>query len=56
MSELAAESGAGEGGMWPGMGSRARGGEDKEHQNRMPTVDHGLFTDNERAVTPVIGL
>jgi hypothetical protein len=57
MSELAAaESAGGEGGMWPGMGARGRGGEDEEHQNRMPTIDQGLFGVDERACTPVIGL
>lgn len=52
---IPAEGGTG-GGMAPGTGMGARGEEDKEHHNRLPVVDHRLFTVDERTTTPVIGL
>jgi hypothetical protein len=58
MSRLAAARAGGAGGMGPGSGARSRGAEgdeDKEHRNRMPLADHGLFDVDERAVSPVIG-
>ncbi|WP_197288792.1 hypothetical protein [Nocardia sp. NRRL S-836] len=36
--------------------SGARGDDEQEHQNQMPTLDHGLFELDERACPPVIGV
>lgn len=58
MSELAAARAAASsgGGMAPATGGRGRGGQDEEHQSRLPAVDHRLFDVDEQANTPVIGL
>ena len=56
LSDLAAKRGMGGGGFWPGAAARAADGDGSEnHRSRMPTVDHRLFTPDERASTPVIG-
>ncbi|HEX3779439.1 MAG TPA: hypothetical protein VHX38_07205 [Pseudonocardiaceae bacterium] len=54
--ELAAEQAAGGTGMMPGSGSRGTGEDDREHRNRLPTVDQQLFALDQRATSPVIGL
>lgn len=41
-------------GMAPGAGG-ARKDDDQEHENQMPTLDHGLFVVNERVSPAVIG-
>jgi hypothetical protein len=51
--ELAGERAAGSG-MAPGAGRGGRG-EDKEHDNRLPTVDQKLFDVDIRTTPPVIG-
>ncbi len=40
-------------GMAPGAGG-ARKDDDQEHENQMPTLDHGLFVVNEQAVAPAV--
>jgi hypothetical protein len=54
---LAARSGMGAGGLWGSpMASRHPDDEqDKPHDNRLPNVDQGLFTVDERTSAPVIG-
>jgi hypothetical protein len=58
LANLAAARAAGSGAMVPPGANGARRGEDdeKEHQNRLPTIDQKLFADNRPASTPVIGL
>ncbi|WP_231114374.1 hypothetical protein [Lentzea aerocolonigenes] len=41
-------------GMAPGAGG-ARKDDDQEHENQMPTLDHGLFVVNDRVSPAVIG-
>ncbi|MEU0883409.1 hypothetical protein ABZ345_32785 [Lentzea sp. NPDC005914] len=41
-------------GMAPGAGG-ARTDDDEEHENQMPTLDHGLFVVNDRVSPAVIG-
>ncbi|MEV8443651.1 hypothetical protein AB0425_40300, partial [Actinosynnema sp. NPDC051121] len=41
--------------MTPPAGSRANGGDDEPHENRMPTIDHGLFTVDGPVSPAVIG-
>jgi hypothetical protein len=41
--------------MTPPAGSRANGGDDEPHENRMPTIDHGLFTVDDPVSPAVIG-
>ena len=55
-AELAAERAAA-GGMWPPfMGARtANRDQDRQHRNRLPQVNHKLFTPDERPTVPVIG-
>ncbi|ANZ40025.1 hypothetical protein BBK82_32285 [Lentzea guizhouensis] len=50
-----ARNAAQNGGMAP-PASGARGDDDQEHENQMPTLDHGLFELDERACPPVIGV
>jgi len=54
LSELAARRGMPPGGFVPSMAGRP-GEEDKEHPNRLPNVNTGLFKLDERASDPVIG-
>ncbi|MET9629591.1 hypothetical protein ABZX92_19220 [Lentzea sp. NPDC006480] len=56
MSSTVAESrSAAQGsGMAPGAGG-ARKDDEQEHENQMPTLDHGLFVVNERVSPAVIG-
>ncbi|HEX8864398.1 MAG TPA: hypothetical protein VF821_01960, partial [Lentzea sp.] len=49
-----ARSTAQNGGMAPGAGG-ARKDDDQEHENQMPTLDHGLFVVNDRVSPAVIG-
>jgi hypothetical protein len=46
--------GAPNGSMAP-HGTSARKDDDQEHENQMPTLDHGLFVVNERVSPAVIG-
>jgi len=55
MSELAAARAASSG-LMPGVGARGQGQPDKEHKNRMPTIDQKLFAVDGQACVPVIGL
>jgi len=41
--------------MAPPVGGRANGGDDEAHENRMPTIDHGLFTVDDPVSPAVIG-
>ena len=54
LSELAARRGMPPGGFLPPTAGRP-GEEDKEHPNRLPNVDNGLFKPDGRASDPVIG-
>jgi len=49
-----ARQGAPNGSMAP-HGTSARKDDDQEHENQMPTLDHGLFVVNERVSPAVIG-
>jgi len=56
-AESAAGRGAGHGGMVPPVAPRSGTGENEEnHENRMPTIDQGLFAVDTRASAPVIGV
>ncbi|WP_406692223.1 hypothetical protein REH65_10035 [Saccharopolyspora sp. ID03-671] len=47
---------AGAGGMAPGRAGAASGEEDEQvHENKLPTIDRGLFDDDRPASAPVIG-
>jgi len=54
LSELAARRGMPPGGFLPSTAGRP-GEEDKEHPNRLPHVDNGIFKPDGRASDPVIG-
>lgn len=55
--EPAAVRGAGHGGMVPPVAGRGNAGDDDEqHENRMPTIDQGLFVVDTRTSAPVIGV
>ncbi len=54
LSELAARRGMSPGGFMPPTAGRP-GEDDKEHPNRLPSVDNGIFKLDERASDPVIG-
>ncbi|MEV1118382.1 hypothetical protein AB0I91_25235 [Actinosynnema sp. NPDC049800] len=41
--------------MAPPVGGRPNGGDDEPHENRMPTIDHGLFTVDTPVSPAVIG-
>jgi hypothetical protein len=57
LANLAAARAAGSGAMVPpGVGARRGEDDEREHQNRLPTIDQKLFADNRPASTPVIGL
>jgi uncharacterized protein YukE len=53
-TELASQRAVGNG-MMPGAAGRGRSQEDTEHRNRMPVIDHQLFSVDERTAVPVIG-
>jgi hypothetical protein len=54
--ELAGEASAGpDAAPGAGAGRGARRGEDAEHENRLPTIDHRLFDFDDAATPPVIG-
>ncbi len=53
--DTAARGAAQNGAMAP-PAAGARGDDEQEHQNQMPTLDHGLFELDERACPPVIGV
>ncbi len=56
LSNAAARRAMGAGGfLAPGMASRHADDEDKPHRSRLPNVESGLFTLDERASAPVIG-
>jgi hypothetical protein len=55
LSELAARRGMPPGGFLPPTAGRPGEEEDKEHPNRLPSVNNGLFKLDERASDPVIG-
>src|SRR4051794_2623567 len=55
LSELAARRGMPPGGFLPSTAGRPGEEEDKEHPNRLPSVDNGIFKLDERASDPVIG-
>ncbi|TWF93393.1 hypothetical protein [Saccharopolyspora dendranthemae] len=47
---------AGSNGMAPGRGASAGGDDDEQvHENKLPTIDQGLFDDDRPASAPVIG-
>jgi hypothetical protein len=48
--------GAAQNGAMAPPAAGARGDDEQEHQNQMPTLDHGLFELDERACPPVIGV
>ncbi|AXB41347.1 hypothetical protein [Amycolatopsis albispora] len=54
-AEMAARSGAMTGMVPPGAGA-GRGSSDEEHENQLPTIDHGLFPAAEPGSEAVIGL
>jgi hypothetical protein len=58
LSNAAAARATGPGGfLSPAMAPRAADDEqDKSHTNRLPHVDHGLFTVDQRTIAPVIGV
>ncbi|QQQ79618.1 hypothetical protein IOD16_15200 [Saccharothrix sp. 6-C] len=51
----AAARGTTQAAMAPPVGARATGDDDEPHENRMPTIDHGLFTVDEPVSPAVIG-
>ena len=56
LSDLAAKRALGPGGFFsPAMAPRAAEDEDKAHQSRLPNVDSGIFTVDERTSAAVIG-
>jgi hypothetical protein len=55
LAETAAARAAGTGGMMPPVGPRGAGADDEQHENQLPTLDHGLFFVDEPTVAPVIG-
>ncbi|WP_367128441.1 hypothetical protein [Saccharothrix sp. HUAS TT1] len=54
-ADPAATRGAGQAAVAPPVGGRPGGGDDEQHENRMPTVDHGLFTVDDPVSPAVIG-
>jgi hypothetical protein len=54
LAETAAARAAGPSGMVPPVGQRGASAEDEKHENRMPTLDHGLFALNESVISAVI--
>jgi hypothetical protein len=55
LAETAAARAAGQGGMAPPVGSRGTSADDEQHENQLPTLDHGLFDVEVPTVAPVIG-
>ncbi|WP_433873096.1 WXG100 family type VII secretion target [Saccharopolyspora sp. CA-218241] len=55
-SGLAARAGGAGGMLPPGVGRRGEDEDEVVHQNRLPTLDNGLFDDDRPASEPVIGL
>lgn len=57
VAELTAARASGMSGFMPGMAApKADGDRDEERRSTLPTVDHRLFTVDQRACAPVIGL
>ena len=55
LAETAAARAAGQGGMMPPVGHRGASADDEQHENQLPTLDHGLFDVEVPTVAPVIG-
>jgi hypothetical protein len=55
LAETAAARAAGQGGMVPPVGHRGASADDEQHENQLPTLDHGLFDVEVPTVAPVIG-
>jgi len=55
LSNAAASRGMGAGGFMSPMPPRTADDEDKPHNSRLPNVDLGIFTVDQRTITPVIG-
>lgn len=55
LTDAAARRAMGAGGMWSPMAPRSAEDDDKSHQSRLPSMDSGIFTVDERASSPVIG-
>jgi hypothetical protein len=55
LAETAAARAAGQGGMVPPVGQRGMGADDEQHENQLPTLDHGLFDVAVPTVAAVIG-
>jgi hypothetical protein len=55
LAETAAARASGQGGMVPPVGQRGTTADDEQHENQLPTLDHGLFDVDEPVVAAVIG-